>query len=81
MWEGPDGRGSYPLARPPVPRSGLLQLDFFRKNSGATLRYLAFDSRVTTDANVSRLNRDGLLFVAVRRRGKRLLHKARDIAP
>ena len=26
IWEGPDGRGSYPLARPPVPRSGLVQL-------------------------------------------------------
>lgn len=56
-------------------------LDFFRKNSGPTLRYLAFDSRVTTYANLSRLNQDGVLFVTVRRRGKRLLKQARDIAP
>ena len=56
-------------------------LDFFRKNGGPPLRYLAFDSRVTTYANLSQLNRDGVLFVTVRRRGKRLLQQARKIAP
>ena len=34
MWEGPDGRGSYPLARPPVPRSGLVQQHVCRSKPG-----------------------------------------------
>ena len=53
-------------------------LDFFRRH-GPPVRYLAFDSRFTTYANLARLDRDGVLFVTVRRRGKRLVKQARTL--
>ena len=43
------------------------------------MRYLAFDSRFTTYANLARLDRDGVLFVTVRRRGQRLVEQARTL--
>ncbi len=55
-------------------------LDFYRDN-GPELRYLAFDSRFTTYANLSRLNRDKVRFITVRRRGKRIIEQARQIDP
>ena len=54
-------------------------LDFFRRH-GPAVRYLAFDSRFTTYAGLSRLDRDGVLFVTVRRRGRRLVERARALA-
>ena len=50
-------------------------LDFFRRH-GPAARYLAFDSRFTTYAHLARLDSDGVLFVTVRRRGKRLVESA-----
>ena len=55
-------------------------LDFFRRH-GPDVRFLAFDSRFTTYAHLARLDQDGVLFVTVRRRGKRLLEQARSLAP
>ncbi len=55
-------------------------LDFFRRH-GPPVRFLAFDSRFTTYAHLARLDRDGILFVTVRRRGKRLLAAARALDP
>ena len=54
-------------------------LDFFRRH-GPKVRYLAFDGRFTTYAHLARLNEDGVLFVTVRRRGKRMVASAADIA-
>ena len=51
-------------------------LDFFRRH-GPAVRFLAFDSRFTTSAQLARLDQDGILFVTVRRRGKRLLEQQR----
>ena len=53
-------------------------LDFFRRH-GPAVRFLAFDSRFTTYAHLARLDQEGILFVTVRRRGKRLLQQARDL--
>ena len=53
-------------------------LDFFRRH-GPAVRYLAFDSRFTTYKHLAQLDRDGVLFVTVRRRGKRLVERARAL--
>ena len=53
-------------------------LDFFRRH-GPAVRFLAFDSRFTTYAHLARLDQDDILFVTVRRRGKRLLEQARSL--
>ena len=50
-------------------------LDFFRRH-GPPIRYLVFDSRFTTYASLARLDKEGILFVTVRRRGKRLVANA-----
>ena len=55
-------------------------LDFFRRH-GPAVRCLAFDSRFTTYAHLARLDRDGVLFVTVRRRGKRLVERSRPRRP
>ncbi|MDE0625732.1 MAG: transposase [Bryobacterales bacterium] len=55
-------------------------LDFFRRH-GQPVRFLAFDSRFTTYRQLARLDQDKILFVTVRRRGKRLLKQARSIPP
>ena len=53
-------------------------LDFFRRH-GPKVRYVAFDGRFTTYANLAPLNADGVLFVTVRRRGKRMVASTLDI--
>ncbi len=55
-------------------------LDFFRRH-GPPVRFLAFDSRFTTYKQLARLDQDQILFVTVRRRGKRLIEQARSIPP
>ena len=45
------------------------------------MRFLAFDGRFTTYRQLARLDRDKILFVTVRRRGKRLLEQARSLPP
>ena len=53
-------------------------LDFSRRH-GPPIRYLVFDSRFTTYASLARLDKEGILFVTVRRRGKRLVANARAL--
>ena len=53
-------------------------LDFSRRH-GPPIRSLVFDSRFTTYASLARLDQEGILFVTVRRRGKRLLANARAL--
>lgn len=48
----------------------------FSKDHGAPLRYLVFDSRFTTYAHLAQLDRDGIRFVTLRRRGKQLVAAA-----
>ena len=51
----------------------------FRRNR-PDVRYLAFDSRFTTYKHLDQLDRDGVLFVTERRRGKRLVERARALS-
>ena len=53
-------------------------LDFSRRH-GPDLRYLVFDSRFTTYAQLARLDREQIRFVTVRRRGQALVAKARAL--
>lgn len=53
-------------------------LDFSRRH-GSQLRYLVFDSRFTTYAQLARLDREDIRFVTVRRRGQALVEKARAL--
>ena len=53
-------------------------LDFSRRH-GPDLRYLVFDSRFTTYAQLARLDREDIRFVTVRRRGQALVAKARAL--
>ena len=48
-------------------------LDFRRKAGGPAPSYLVFDSRFTTYENLARLDSEGILFLTIRRRGKRML--------
>ena len=55
-------------------------LDFSRRH-GPPMRYLVFDSRFTTYAQLAHLDREGIRFVTVRRRGRRLLARAEELPP
>lgn len=48
---------------------------FWKERTGAPPQELIFDSRLTTHANLSRLNRQGVQFITLRRRSPRLLHE------
>lgn len=50
-------------------------LDFRRKAGGPDPTYLVFDSRFTTYQNLSRLNKEGIQFLTIRRRGKNMLEE------
>ena len=57
----------------------VLEFLSFSRHNHLPVRYLVFDSRCTTYANLARLNDDGILFVTVRRRGKALLARSQDL--
>lgn len=49
-------------------------VDFWKKtHRGQPLKCLIFDSRLTTYENLSRLNRDNIKFITLRRRGKKIV--------
>lgn len=48
-------------------------LDFRRKAGGPDPQYLVFDSKFTTYGNLSKLNREGIQFLTIRRRGKNIV--------
>jgi len=57
-------------------------LDFYKKSSrGADLRYLIFDSKFTNYENLANLDRDGVCFITIRRRGKNILEEINGIPP
>ena len=58
--------------------SALEFLDFSRRH-GAQPRFLVFDSRCATYAQLARLDREGIRFLTVRRRGRRLVETARAL--
>lgn len=50
-------------------------IDFWKKHSGKNPPHLVFDSKLTTYANLSRLNQMGITFITLRRKSKKLLQK------
>ena len=56
-------------------------LDFWAKVWRGVRPTLVFDSRFTTYANLSKLNEDGMKFITLRRRGRRLVASAQSIKP
>ncbi len=57
-------------------------LDFYRQDkSGDDLKYLVFDSKMTTYQNLAELDRRGIKFITIRRRGKKIVEKLNELAP
>jgi len=57
-------------------------LDFYHSNSikkEVKLRYIVFDSRFTNYENLKNLDREGIKFITIRRRGKRMLDRIPDM--
>jgi hypothetical protein len=54
-------------------------LDFYRGGTGAEIKYLVFDSKFTTLQNLGRLNEEGIKFVTIQRRSKKLIEKIEQI--
>lgn len=48
---------------------------FWKQRTGKLPEELIFDSKLTTYTNLSKLNRQGVQFITLRRRGPQLLHK------
>jgi transposase len=56
-------------------------LDFYHSNKQADrkLKYLVFDSKFTTYGNLSKLDKDGIKFITIRRRGKNIVNHINSI--
>ena len=54
---------------------------FWKKNHGVQPRHLVFDSRLTTYANLARLDEMGITFITLRRRSPKLLKEVAGLAP
>jgi hypothetical protein len=55
-------------------------VDFWKEtHRDQPLKCLIFDARLTTYENLSRLNRDGIKFITLRRRGKNLVENASQL--
>ena len=56
-------------------------LDFYKDAPGARddLKYLVFDSKFTNYENLSKLNKRGVKFITIRRRGKNLVDKIEKV--
>jgi hypothetical protein len=58
-------------------------LDFYREGNPSTdpLRYLVFDSRFTNYENLDKLNRAGVQFITIRRRGQKMIDHVEQLPP
>lgn len=57
-------------------------LDFYysgQKENSGQLRYIVFDSRFTSYENLGRLDREGVNFITIRRRGKKMLERIANL--
>jgi hypothetical protein len=54
-------------------------VDFWKKERGTAPKMLIFDSRFTTYENLDKLNKAGIKFLTLRRRGKDLIEKAQNL--
>jgi hypothetical protein len=48
-------------------------LDFYKSSGKEDLKYLVFDSKFTTYKNLKKLDDNGILFLTIRRRGKKIV--------
>ncbi len=57
-------------------------LDFYKQGkSGDNLKYLIFDSKLTTYQNLAKLDKRGIKFITIRRRGKKIVDEINALAP
>lgn len=54
-------------------------LDFYSSNKKQDLKYLVFDSKVTNYQNLNTLNKKGIKFITIRRRGKNMIDRLEEI--
>jgi len=50
-------------------------LDFYSTNKQQDLKYLVFDSKTTNYQNLNKLNKQGIKFITIRRRGKNMVDR------
>jgi hypothetical protein len=56
-------------------------IDFWKKVQRRTMPTLVFDAKLTTYANLSRLNQDKIKFITLRRRGSGMVEDLKNILP
>jgi len=56
-------------------------LDFYKDEGSQKIDYLVFDSKFTCYQNLERLDKDGIKFLTIRRRGKNIVEKLNNISP
>jgi len=55
-------------------------LDFYRQDkSEDNLKYLVFDSKFTNYQNLAKLDKDGIMFLTIRRRGKNIIKEINNL--
>ncbi|MFO7744452.1 MAG: transposase [Psychroflexus sp.] len=55
-------------------------LDFYRQNdTKGELKYLVFDSKFTNYQNLAKLDNDGIMFLTIRRRGKKIVEEINNL--
>jgi len=54
-------------------------LDFYREGTGQKINYVVFDSKFTTLGNLGRINKKGIKFITIQRKGKTLNEKIQKI--
>jgi len=54
-------------------------LDFYKKGVQQDLKYLVFDSKFTTYENLSKLDDNGVKFITIRRRGKKIVDEIEEL--
>lgn len=54
-------------------------LDFYRESDEGDLKYLVFDSKFTTYENLRRLDDNGVKFITIRRRGKKIVDELESL--
>jgi hypothetical protein len=56
-------------------------LDFYSSGKGQVLEYLIFDSKFTNYQNLDKINKEGVKFITIRRRGKNMVDRLENIPP
>ena len=54
-------------------------LDFYKEGAGRKVSYLVFDSKFTTLGNLGRINKDGIKFITIQRKSKKLNEKIQQV--